>query len=355
MRIFIFDSTDLNRAPYLKFYTDKFDEHNIDYIVCSWDKFNNGPLTKDGKEWIIHHKWHSKIFKIRDFVYVAKIIKNIIKQERITHLIIINTIWAMLLRKILINDFDQKYILDIRDYKCELIPGYRMALQSILNHSFFTTVSSLGFLEFLPKVAKKKIIPNHNISNDSFRFAFPTLTSTKRKICIGYLGYVRYMKENEKIIKHIKKSDEFQLYYCGQYAEDCRLDLKYNNQYSNIIIGNKFNNSDKPNLYREIDMIHSDYGNKDISVSTLLPNRLYDAVLFKKPIIVSPKTFLSSIVYKYHLGVAIDLDDDCFNQKLLNYVRHFNQNIFITGCNDFLRVIKEQQNVFLSQIDKFII
>ena len=45
----------------------------------------------------------------------------------------------------------------------------------------------------------------------------------------------------------------------------------------------EFKNEDKPEIYREIDFINAIYGNKSLEVTTALPNRLYDGILFKKP------------------------------------------------------------------------
>lgn len=40
MKVFIFDSTTLDKAPYLENYTKIFDSEQVDYDICTWDKFS---------------------------------------------------------------------------------------------------------------------------------------------------------------------------------------------------------------------------------------------------------------------------------------------------------------------------
>ena len=81
---------------------------------------------------------------------------------------------------------------------------------------------------------------------------------------------------------------------------DCDLEgyCKRNN-IKNVVFKGEFKNEDKPEIYREIDFINAIYGNKSLEVTTALPNRLYDGILFKKPIIASKGTYLGEVIKKY--------------------------------------------------------
>ena len=49
MKVFIFDSTTLDKAPYLENYTKIFDSEQVDYDICTWDKFSgNGQISQGG-------------------------------------------------------------------------------------------------------------------------------------------------------------------------------------------------------------------------------------------------------------------------------------------------------------------
>lgn len=352
MKVFIFDSTDLKRAPYLNYYVGALKKKNIDYMIYCWDKFNNKDRESENNITTIHYKWHKGTRKLLDFIYIAQILKKEIEKGKFTHIVLINSIWAMLLSKTLLCHFKNKYIIDIRDYKCELLPGYKFLLKKVIDGSFFTTISSNGFRKFLP--LSNKIYPNHNISNDQDSMDRPTLYPGKKNIKIGYLGHIRYRDENIKLIQHIKKNERYSLYFGGTYAVGCEINEDPSLKGGNIIFGGTFNNSDKVRLYQDIDMIHSNYGNKKIGESTLLPNRLYDSIIFKKPLIVAPHTFMGEIVEKYNLGVTIDLDNENFNDILQNYVDNFNEVLFLQGCQRLFSLVQDEQKRFLSLIDSFL-
>lgn len=47
MKVLIFDSTTLDKAPYLENYTKVFDAEKIDYDICTWDKYTgSGQISR---------------------------------------------------------------------------------------------------------------------------------------------------------------------------------------------------------------------------------------------------------------------------------------------------------------------
>ncbi len=351
MKVLIFDSTVLEQAPYLKYYERELIARDIAYNICTWDKYNDSPTTKDGVVITIHSKWHLGKRKYLDFISVSYKLKRIIEDGHYTHLVIVNTILAMLLRNVLLKHFKNRYVLDIRDYKCEMLPGYQFFLKEIIDNSFFTTISSDGFRKFLPQ--SSKIISNHNITNLKSAFKLPSLCENKAHVNIGFFGYIRYKCENEILIRKLGGNNRFSLFYRGIYSESCRIDREQDLKYDNVTYGGPFKNTDKPELYNCIDMIHSIYGNEDLATSTLLPNRLYDAVIFKKPLLASTHTYLAQVVEKYNLGVNINIKDPNFMLILNNYVNNFNKQKFLAGSNEFLDLVNSQQKLFLDKIREF--
>ena len=204
MKVFIFDSTRLEQAPYIAYYEQELKAKHIPYHVCTWDKSTDAPMSVEDTVITIHSKWHLGKRKYLDFIRIARKLKKIIQEGQYTHMVVVNTIWAMLLRSLLLRDFPGRYVIDIRDYKCETKPGYQFFLKALIEKSFFTTVSSDGFRTFLP--ASSKIISNHNITNMEAIAKRSTLFPHKEHIAIGFFGFIRYKEENEAIIHCIGKS-----------------------------------------------------------------------------------------------------------------------------------------------------
>lgn len=352
MKVLIFDSTTIDKAPYIENYTNIFDEVGINYDICTWDKYSgNGVVSKKSGLITIHKQWHLGKRKLIDFISVSRIIKRIIKNEGYTHLIIVNSIWAILLYDVL-RKFEGKYILDIRDYKCENVLGVKTLLKSIINDSFFTTISSGGFREFLPE--SHKIIENHNISNWDCEEKTINLFKEKKIINIVYMGYIRYNIENLLFLNGIKDCCRLFTTYLGIYDIFFNVNESPKLRNKNICWGGKFKNEEKPILYKNYDMILSAYGSNHISTKTLLPNRLYDGILFKKPLIASKDTYLGYLVDEFDIGVTINLFDEKLDEKILEYIRNFDADKFLSGVQNLKYIIQKEQDLYIKSIYEFV-
>ena len=126
-----------------------------------------------------------------------------------------------------------------------------------------------------------------------------------------------------------------------------------NNIY-NVSFKPAYQNIEKPFIYEDIDFINSIYGSDNQIVKTALPNKLYDCILFKKPIIVSSNTYLSKIVNEYNLGFDVNLDKDNLYEKLLNYVEVFDDQLFLEGCNALKNKVLQEEKYAEEKFIEFI-
>lgn len=166
MKIGIIGFIDKNKIPYLEFYEKEIQKNNIEYNIIFWDRFNNLKTKKNNNEYTIHIKCipgENKLKKLIPMFLFKLEVEKIINREQYTHLIVLTTIPGVLLAKTLLHKFQNKYILDIRDYTYEKYGFYKNIVEKLIEKSYFTTISSKGFLKFLPR--SEKIITCHNISN----------------------------------------------------------------------------------------------------------------------------------------------------------------------------------------------
>lgn len=124
---------------------------------------------------------------------------------------------------------------------------------------------------------------------------------------------------------------------------------------NNVEVHGKFNNGDKPTIYENIDIINSIYGDFSLEVTTALPNRLYDALLFKKPILASKGTYLGEIVEKYSVGLAVDLGKDDINEMLLEYINKIDINKLYINIDILLEKVMAEQNIYKEAVEKFVV
>lgn len=356
MKIGIITIADRNSMPYLKYYEDIIRKEKINYECVFWDRFTNRKTEKINSEYTLHIKClpgANKISKIIPMLKYKYVVEKIIKEEQYTHLIILTTLPGVLINKVLLKQFKNKYILDIRDYTYEKYTFYKKLVDKLVENSFFTAISSKGFLRFLKD--SKKIIPCHNISNAEASNESCEDLKNKKQITIGFIGGVRYFKENRKLIDSLANNPNYKLAYIGRPNVDCDLEgyCKSKN-ITNAVFKGEFKNEDKPKLYKEIDLINAVYGNNSLEVTTALPNRLYEGLLLKKPVLATSGTFLGEFIKNNKIGLCLDLRKDKIDLKISDYISNLNLNEFIIQCNKILNKIDLEQKYFCKKISEFI-
>lgn len=356
MKIGIITFSNRNNMPYLKYYEEILKKEKIPYECVFWDRFTDNNIEKKNNEYTLHIKClpgGNKIGKIIPMFKYKYIVERIIANEKYTHLIVLTTLPAVLLKKSLLKNFKDKYILDIRDYTYEKYSFYKKIVDELVDNSYFTSISSKGFLEFLN--ANEKIVSCHNISNTEFTVNYSKDLKNKKHITIGFVGNIRYFKENCKFIDALANSPKYSLIYIGRENIDCNLkDYCKRKNIKNVIFFGEYKNEDKPIIYQNIDLINSVYGDNSLEVSTLLPNRLYDGLLLKKPIIATKGTYLGKLITNRNLGLSINLNNNFVETNIDNYVNKFDSKKFNLSCNEFLEKIKIEQKQYFQKILSFV-
>ncbi len=359
MKILLITSYKRNMLPYLTKYEKFLKDANIDYDILFWDRDRNYPLEKAVNEYTFGKKCSfggnkiSKLSKIFSYLTFRKNVKKLLKVNLYDKVIVFNTLPALFLIDILFFKYKNNYIFDYRDYTFEKLYMYKKAVNAIVNNSYFTAISSKGFLKFLEN--ERKLIPNHNISNLELRESCVKLNRNLFKITIGFLGLVRYEDENRIIITSLNNSDKYVLEYVGRMYEGCKLQqFCEQGNIINVFFDGEFKNEEKGRLYKNIDIINAVYGNKTYEVRTALPNKLYDCLLFKKPMIVSSNTYLADLVEKYNLGIVIDLKKDNIVEKLEDYINKFDEKLFMGNTEILLKKVQKDEERFTENILRFL-
>ncbi|MDO5379595.1 MAG: hypothetical protein Q4E98_01820 [Acidaminococcaceae bacterium] len=354
MKVLIVGFHPRGHVPYVAYYEEILKEKSIKYDCIFWDRFSNGDTEKNDNEYTLHIACTlggNRFKKILPMIKYYFEVKKILDSGDYTHIVILSTLPAVLLSRQLLSSYKSKYILDIRDYTYEKYKFYKNIVKNLINNSFFTCISSKGFLQFLEK--SPKIVFCHNITNQNDEIKNCECLKDKNKIVIGFVGGIRYFNENTKLITSLD-NNKFYFKYIGRCHIDCDLESYcIKNKINNVEFQGIFDNSEKPNIYKNIDIINSIYGNYSLEVTTAVPNRLYDTLLFKKPIIVSKGTYLAEIVGEYKLGIIIDVHKDNVNDILIKYIKEFDNIAFEENVNILLQKIKLEQNIFQKKINDF--
>ncbi len=339
--------------PYIKKYEDILIAKNVKYDITCFDRDSNGDLSFEGNTYTFHKKMGTiKWKKIIPYFKYIHYVKRIIKEGQYNKLIVLTTVPAVLLNRVLLYHYNQNYIFDYRDYSYEKYRSYKRLVDRIVTNSFCTFISSKGFLHYLNPSEKINIV--HNISNIEAMVDQASPIDTQ-DIIIGFVGYVRYYDVNTALIKCMQGHSDIKIVYYGAMYDDCDL-VSYvkDNHFQNVEFYGIYQNDEKPDIYKNMTFINSIYSLDSKEVAYAIPNRLYDAALYKKPIIVAKGTYLSYIVEQYGIGLAVNVYEDNIYELLRDFLNKFDGIKFNENCQSFLDEVMKDDLCFMRKTETFL-
>lgn len=321
-------------APYLSFYINLLKENSIQFDYITRDCLDSLiDTTVDPNQFVFrYHQPRTIIQRIRNILKFRTFVKQIVRKEY-DSIICLTCYPAVILSGILLAHFKDHFIVDIRDYHEFLkIKSIKKRLSKTLEKAKAVVISSEGFKSWLPRLNNIHVI--HNASYTEFKAKLFDPQKAIRNI--GYVGVVDYYPQNLKIIDALANNPNYLISYHGIHSAPGLLE-KYCNEKNirNVQLFGKFDNSEKERIYENIDLVNAVYGNDSLTVTTALPNKLYDGVVFGIPLMVSQNTFLASIVEQYNLGFSIDLNK-CISEQIDCFWKEFDYNRFCKGAILFL-------------------
>jgi glycosyltransferase involved in cell wall biosynthesis len=184
----------------------------------------------------------------------------------------------------------------------------------IIKKSFATIMTSEGFIDYHfggQKPSNVIIVPNR-LNPKIKNLTYIDKTIDMNHLSIGFVGGVRYKSIVNFAEVFVKHFPEYSFHIYGDIEpslkEKC---MELENLYDNIHFHGVFKNpQDLPSIYSQIDLVLATYDYSSVNVRYAEPNKLYEAIYFNTPIIVSSGTFLSRKVERLGIGYAINAMDD---------------------------------------------
>ena len=198
--------------------------------------------------------------------------------------------------------------LEILQYLCKKVTKW------IIQKSFKTVVTSEGFKEHLYGQQNcEKILIQPNKLDTFFLNSERNLLKVSLPLSLrfAYIGAFRYPNTVFRFAKIIgEKYPQHKFFFWGNsdltpLVEDLAA------KYENIRYFGKFRNpEDLASIYANVDIVVACYDTKTLNERVAEPNKLYEALCFCKPIVVSTDTFLSKKVEHLKAGFTIDASVD---------------------------------------------
>ena len=125
---------------------------------------------------------------------------------------------------------------------------------------------------------------------------------------IGFVGAPRFEKVLGFLDIACRYFPQHKFHIFGGPVPD---DFKKLEAYTNMTFHGPFKTPDDlPNIYSHLDLVLSTYDTDSDNVRYAEPNKLYEAIFFETPIIVSLGTFLGEKVNRLGIGYQLDVTED---------------------------------------------
>ena len=193
--------------------------------------------------------------------------------------------------------------------------GLRLLDKRIIQKSLITVLTSEGFVRYHFKdkaqPAKVCVIPNR-LNPDITRYPIlPKQPLNTKHIKFGFVGDIRgkALANFTRILT--SRFPQHEMHFFGG-CDDCnRPYFEPFKEKENVFFHGPFvNPRDLPQVYAQIDVVLSTYDAMYENVLYAEPNKIYEAIYFETPIIVSSGTFLAEKVNRLGIGFDVDAMDD---------------------------------------------
>mgnify|MGYP000908847405 CR=1 FL=1 len=184
-----------------------------------------------------------------------------------------------------------------------------------IKNSILTIMTSQGFADFFfkNKYPDNIIVQPNRLSVFFSDIQRPELNFdlNSKKLRFAYVGAFRYPNTVFRFAKIIGKFyPQHEFHFYGDSILTNQI-ISISESYENVKYFGSFKNPDDliP-IYNNFDVVVACYDIQSLNERIAEPNKLYEALFFNKPIIVSKNTFLSKKVEKLNCGYAIDASND---------------------------------------------
>ncbi len=341
-------------APYVQYYVSELEKNGVQYEVITWDRLG---LNED-VAYSYKFKTEDKNRKRVLFGYLgfARFVKRVVKKRKYRKLIVFTVAGAFFTRSILNGKYKNKFIFDIRD-DSPIARKLPKMLSKLCYSAYRVVASSQNFKKWLPV----EPIIGHNADKDMVKEHYADLCENKvnSDCSIVFAGMLVEGKINVELVREFESDQNVKFGFIGK-DNDAKEELKKvcsDENIKNVFFQGVYDKKEIVDIYRN----QADYVNiirrKSEVNKNAVPNKLYDAIISGKPVIVlRHNQAIVRYVEKYNLGVVIDKVE---REHLLSKIKEYQENVlsgdgFSVGRKEFLDAVLYEISQFENLVKEFV-
>jgi len=149
-------------------------------------------------------------------------------------------------------------------------------------------------------------------------------------ISIGYVGGLSYVDQCSKLMRLISQDSRFSLDFYGTSKEETALkETAKEIQCERIKFYGAYLPDEKEGILKKVDILFNAYGHGIPLLDCALSNKLYDALIYRKPILTCNNTYMTEMAGP--LAFPIELSD----KNALNDLYNWYQSIDAITINEY--------------------
>jgi hypothetical protein len=334
--------------PYLSNYLELLDNNEVEYSMIIWDRL----YEEEKSEKRILFRTSQKSYRQSLFGYIrySLFVKQVLKRKKPKKVIVFGIPLLAFMWRYLCKHFTDRFIVDIRDYHKSL---GSINMHKINKSASAIVISSEGFKKWLPN-------GNYIVSHNSSLFGMFNATEYrlnefdfKSKINVSYIGAIRDSQINRELINNLSDYSQFSVHYYGfGFATKNLSEFVNDKQIKNVRFFGRYDNNNVDRIYEESDIINILIPKTNTNSLTLMPNRLYNAVLFCKPIVCLKGTFVAEVVEEYRLGLVVE-DFNCLGDRMIEYINGLKETEYMINRDKFISKVMHEDSIFKNFVVDF--
>lgn len=356
MKIGLLIGANLYFCPFVKIYTRILDEMRIDYDIVAWNRINVGEKGAIFYEKAFPYSTGNKIKWLYNYIKYSFFLRKIVLKNKYDKLVILGPQVGLFLVPFLKKKYFKRYCFDYRDIFIEQkVPHL---FNYLLKNSALNIISSNGFKVCLPKNQNYVLSHNFDISKVVDSLKLPSNSENKlfkrNFITITTIGQIRDLEQNNEIMQSVSNDSRFFVKFIGNpgtVGEILKNNAKLNKQ-KNVYFHGFYEKSEEHSLLEDADFINIYYPNI-ITHSTAISNRFYNALMLRKPMIVTKNSIQGDYVEKYNLGLALENCDNLVEQ-IDSFIKTFDYSIFEKQCILLLKEMLQDYDIFKRKFISFL-
>lgn len=355
MKVCILSAVNIRHMTLVSLYTERLRRNKIAFDIIYMDKYGEvEEFDADNKYVFTNIISHdaNRVKKVYKYFRFKEFAIPLIEKNGYDFVVVWHDVTIFMFGPYLARKWNKKYCLNIRDYYGEKNPYVYLRFKQSIDKSAFTTISSDGFRSFLPK---HNYVHVHSLNLALLSQLSPknSFRESNQPIRIAFIGNVRFIDLNKRLLDIFKNDERFELNYYGTNAEILEKYAQMNGIY-NCDFQGTFPVKETARYINKADIINNLYGSGSNDLDYALSIKLYHGIYSRIPILANQGTYSGDFVKNNGIGLNVNEINVDLPDKIYCWYKQLDFNAFNTNCRKLLDLIATDNEGFEVCFNTFI-